>query len=68
MFRKKNFIFNNIPNTDMNVILVTFDDEQLNTIDIAYSREISSEEYNSNNKQLILNKVRFYEVMTCDEN
>ncbi len=56
MFRKKNFIFNNIPNTDMNVILVTFDDEQLNTIDVSYSREISSEEYSASNPMYIVNE------------
>ena len=55
MFRKKNFIFNNIPNTDMNVILVTFDEDQLSTIDASYSREISSEEYNSNNPMYLVN-------------
>ena len=37
MFRKKNFIFNNTPNTDMDVILITFDDEQLNTIDVSHT-------------------------------
>ena len=63
MFRKKNFIFNNIPNTDMNVILVTFDDEQLNTIDIAYSREISSEEYNSNNPMYVVNELEPEEIV-----
>ena len=63
MFRKKNFIFNNIPNTDMNVILVTFDDEQLNTIDVSYSREISSEEYNSSNPMYVVNEVEPEEIV-----
>ena len=63
MFRKKNFIFNNIPNTDMNVILVTFDEEQLNTIDVSYSREISSEEYNSSNPMYVINEVEPEEIV-----
>ncbi len=63
MFRKKNFIFNNIPNTDMDVILVTFDDEQLNTIDVSYSREISSEEYSASNPMYVVNELEPEEIV-----
>lgn len=63
MFRKKNFIFNNTPNTDMDVILVTFDDEQLNTIDVSYSREISSEEYSSSNPMYVINELEPEEIV-----
>lgn len=47
MLKSKNFTFNGIENTEMGVLLVSFDNNTLNSIDVPFERSVSSSEYSS---------------------
>lgn len=47
MLKSKNFTFNGIENTDMGVLLVSFDNNTLSSIDVPFERSVSSSEYSS---------------------